>query len=195
MELLANLEKGLNIIEPFLKQHDFGFKEYENFKDLSGHFTFVKYNNGPKVFHLGYHYSIGHLVYQFDNLAVSHDFYINKLGFADKKKFNETQTDNKLLAFSNILHDFNFLIDDFFKGECIRLREISSLHDNIIEEYDKKARDGYNLEFDRLRIEQARHEFRSKNFQKSLEIYRSIEYKELMNALDEKLIEYCLRQI
>jgi len=195
MELLANLEKGLEVIEPFLKQHDFGFKDYENYKGSSGRFTFVKYKNGLKEFHLGYHFSIGHVVYQFDDLAVSHDFYLNKLGFADKKMFNDTQTDDKLLAFSNILHDFNFLVDDFFKGECIRLKEISRLQENIIAEYDKKARDGYNLEFDKLRIEKARQEFRSKNFKKSLEIYRSIEYKELMNTLDEKLIEFCLRQI
>ena len=82
--------------------------------------------------------------------------------------------------------------EDFFKGECIRLKEISKLHENIIAEYDKKAREGYNIEFDKLRIEKARHEFRSKNFKKSLEIYKSIEYKELMNKLDEKVIEFCL---
>lgn len=195
MELLVNLEKGLEVIEPFLRRHDFGFKDYENFKDSNGHFTFVKYKNGVKEFHLGYHFSIGHIVYQFEDLAVSHDFYLNNLGFADKKMFNETQTDDKLLAFSNILHDFNFLVDDFFKGGCARLKEISRLHENIIAEYDKKARAGYNLEFDKLRIEKARQEFKSKNFKKSLEIYRSIEYKELMNTLDEKLIEFCVRQI
>jgi hypothetical protein len=195
MDLLTNLEKGLEVIEPFLNQHDFGFKDYENFKSSSGHFTFVKYVKGQKEFHLGYHFSIGHVVYQFEDLAVSHDFYLSKLGFADKKMFSDTQTDDKLLAFSYILHDFNFLVDDFFEGECTRLKEISRLQENIIAEYDKKARDGYNLEFDKLRIEKARQEFRSKNFKKSLEIYRSIEYKELMNILDEKLIEFCLRQI
>lgn len=195
MEQLAILEKGLDIIEPFLKRHDFGFMDYENFKSSSGRFTFVKYKNGLKEFHLGYHFSIGHVVYQFDDFAVSHNFYLNKLGFADQKLFKDAQTDDKLLAFSNILHDFDFLIDDFFKGECIRLKEISKLQDNIISEYDKKSRHGYNIEFDKLRIEKARQEFRSKNFQKSMEIYRSIEYKELMNALDEKIIEFCLRNI
>ena len=193
MELLANLEKGLDIIEPFLKQYDFGSKDYENFKGSSDRFTFVKYQNGLKEFHLGYDFSIRHVVYQFDDFTVSHHFYLNKLGFEDKKLFNDIQTDDKLLAFSNILHDFNFLVDDFFKGECIRLKEISKLHENIIAEYDKKASDGYNIEFDKLRIEKARQEFRNKNFQKSLEIYRSIEYKEFMNELDEKVIEFCLR--
>jgi hypothetical protein len=195
MELLMSLEKGLDIIEPFLKRHDFGFKDYENYKGSSGRFTFVKYKSGLKEFHLGYHYSIGHIVYQFDNLSVSHDLYLDKLGFADEKLFSDVQTNDKLLAFSNILHDFNFLIDDFFEGECFRLKEISKLQENIITEYDKKARDGYNIEFDKLRIEKARQEFRNKNFKKSLEIYRSIEFKELMDELDEKVIEFCLRHI
>lgn len=195
MELLANLEKGLEVIEPYLKQHDFGFKDFENFKGPNGRFTFVKYKNGLKEFHLGYDFSIRHVVYQFDSFAVSHDFYLNKLGFADKKMFNGAQTDDELFAFSNILHDFNFLVNDFFKGECIRLKEISRFRENIIAEYGKKAPDDYNLEFDKLRIERARQEFRSKNFPQSLEIYRSIEYKELLNALDEKLIEFCTRQI
>jgi len=195
MELLANLEKGLEVIEPFLKRHDFGFKDFENFKGPSGRFTFVKYKNGLKEFHLGYDFSIRHVVYQFDSFTVSHHFYLNKLGFEDKKMFNDTQTDDGLFAFSSILHDFIFLVDDFFKGECIRLKEISRFRENIIAEYDKKLPDDYNLELDKLRIEKARQEFKSKNFQKSLEIYRSIEFKELMNALDEKLIEFCTRQI
>jgi len=195
MELLASLDKGLDILEPFLNRYDFRVKEYENFKDSGNRFTFVKYKNEQKEFHLGYQYSIGHVVYQFENLAVSHDFYLNKLGFRDKKLFNEVQTNDKLLAFSHILHDFKFLVDDFFKGECIRLKEYSKLQDNIITEYDKKARDGYNIEFDKLRIEKARNEFRSKNFKTSMEIYKSIDCKELMNALDEQIINYCLRHI
>ncbi len=155
----------------------------------------MKYKNGLKEFHLGYQFSSGLVVYQFENFAVSHNFYLNKLGFAYKKLFTDIQTKDKLLAFSNIKQDFNFLVDYFFKGECDRLKEISKLQNNIIVEYDKKARDSYNLEFDKLRIEKARQEFRSKNFQKNLEIYRSIDYKELMNELDEKLIEFCLRHI
>jgi len=193
MELLASLEKGLDIIEPFLKRHDFEYKNYENYKVANDRFTFVSYKNGLKEFHLGYDFSVGHVVYQFDDFAISHHFYLNKLGFADKKMFNNIQTDDKLLAFLNILHDFNFLVDDFFEGECIRLKEISKLQDNIIAQYDKKARDGYNIEFDKLKIEKARQEFKCKNFPKSLEIYRSVEYKESMNELDEKVIEFCLR--
>jgi len=195
MELLADLEKGLEVIEPFLERYDFGYKEYDNFKGSRGRFTFVKYKNGPKEFHLGYHFSVGHVIYQFDKYAVSHDFYLKKLGFTNKKQFNEVQTDDKLLAFSHILHDFDFLTVDFFTGDCTRLKEISILQENIIAEYDKKARDGYNIEFDELRIQQARQEFKNKNFKKSIEIYRSIDYKELMNELDKKIIEFSLRNI
>jgi hypothetical protein len=75
------------------------------------------------------------------------------------------------------------------------LKEISKLQENILSEYDKKDRAGFNIEFDKMRIEQARQEFRSKNFKKSLEIYSSIEFKETINELDEKVIEFCLRHV
>ena len=189
------LVEGLEILNPFLKQHNFGLDNYESLKGSSGEFTLAKYKNDRKTFVLGYRFSIGQVAYQFEESAVSHDFYLNKLGFRDKKLFNEVQTEDKLLAFSHILHDFKYLVDDFFKGECVLLKQYSKLQENIIIEYDKKARDGYNIEFDKLRIEKARYEFKSKNFKTSLEIYKSIDCKELMNALDEQLIEFCLRHI
>ncbi len=122
MEQLADLAKGLEIIDPFLRHHDFEFDIYENFKDAGGHFTFVKYKNERKKFILGYHFSIGQVIYQFDNLQLSHDLYLDKLGFADKKQFQDIQTDDKFLGFRNILYDFQFLVDDFFKGKCLRLK-------------------------------------------------------------------------
>jgi hypothetical protein len=71
------------------------------------------------------------------------------------------------------------------------LKEIARLQGNIIKEYDKKARDGYNIEFDKLRIEKARQEFRIKNFKKCIELYRSVESVNLINDLDRRIIEFC----
>jgi hypothetical protein len=191
MQISTDLAKGLEIIEPFLKQHDFKFKNQEDFKSSNSHFLLTRYQNDRKEFILGYHYSIGQVVYQFDDLAVSHDFYLDKLGFAKKKKFQDIQTNDKVLAFENLQHDFHFLVDDFFAGECARLKEIAQLHDNIIKEYDKKAREGYNIEFNKLRIDKARQEFRIKNFKKSLELYKSVETANLINDLYSRIIEFC----
>ena len=195
MEPLTGLTKGLEIIEPFLKRHDFAFGNYESFESSGGQFTFAKYKNERKQFILGYHFSVGQVVYQFDNLQLSHDFYLDQLGFTDKQRFQDIQTDDKLLPFTHILHDFKFLVDDFFEGECFKLKEFSKLPDNIITEYDKKAREGYNLQFDKLRIDKARQEFGKKDFKKCLEIYRTVEYKNLLNNLDNKIIEYCEQHI
>lgn len=195
MQISSDLAKGLEIIEPFLKQHDFKFKSQEDFKSPTSHFLLTKYQKERKEFILGYHCSIGQIVYQFDNLAVSHDFYIDNLGFAKEKQFQDIQTKYKFLAFENLLHDFNFLVDDFFAGECIRLKEIAILQDNIIKEYDKKAREGYNIEFDKLRIDKAREEFKNKNFKKSIKLYRSVESVDLINDLDRRIIEFCESKI
>ena len=194
-EPLADLATGIEILEPFLKHHDFDFKGFEDIKGPGRHFTFAKFKNERKEFILGYHFSVGQIVYQFDSLTIGHDFYIDKLGFAGKRMFQDIQTEDKILPFQHILSDFDFLVEDFFKGECIRLQEYARLKENIIAEYDKKAREGYNRQFDELRIQQARLEFKNKNYQKSLDIYLSIDFKSLMNDLDGKIIEFSKNHI
>ena len=195
IEPLVDLEIGIEILEPFLKRHDFDFKGFEDFKGLGRHFTFAKFKNERKEFILGYHFSVGQIVYKFDSSTIGHDFYIDKLGFAGKRKFQDIQTEDKILPFKHILSDFDLLVEDFFKGECIRLQEFSRLKENIIAEYDKKAREGYNRQFDELRIQQARLEFKNKNYQKSLDIYLSIDFKSLINDLDGMIIEFCKSHI
>lgn len=87
------------------------------------------------------------------------------------------------------------MVEDFFVGKCTKLKEFSRLKENIFNEYDKKNREGKNREFDKLKIEKAREEFRIKNFKNSLEIYMTIEFKDLMSELDERIIEFCHRHI
>jgi hypothetical protein len=191
MQLLIDMTKGLEILDPFLKEYDFEFDSFENFKALSGRFTMAKYKNKSKEFILGYDFSIGQVVYQFEHLAVSHDFYLDHLGYINHKKFQDIHTSDGLMQFKYLRNDFEFLIDDFFHGECIKLKEISSLRDNIITEYDKNARREFNIPFDQIRIEKARQDFRNKDFKKCLSNYETVINKEFMNDLDFKLIEYC----
>ena len=195
MELLTEMKNGLQVLEPFLKQYDFDFDSFENFKASSGQFTMAKYRNKSKEFILGYDFSIGQVVYQFNKLSVGHVFYLDHLGYTNQKKFTDVHREDKLISFKYLRHDFDFLIDDFFKGECIRLKEIAVLKDNIILEYDKVARREFNQPYDILRIEKARNEFRMKNFKKCLEIYERVSCKELMNNLDIKIVEYSGRHI
>jgi len=195
LEPLAGLEKGLEILEPFLKLYDFGFKGFENIQGEGRHLTLAKFKNKRREFILGYRFSVGQIIYQFDNLSVGHDFYLANLGFGSKKKFERVQTEDKLLPFQHILSDFDFLVEDFFEGECIQLQAYSKLKENTLIEYDKKARKGNNQQLYELRVQQARSEFINKNYKKTIEIYSSIDFKDVMNDLDEKIIEFCLRHI
>jgi len=191
MQLLSDMAKGLEILAPFLKEHDFEFDSFENFRASSGRFTLAKYKNQSKEFVLGYDFSIGQVVYQFEHLTVSHDFYLHHLGYASQKKFRDIHFEDKLLPFKYLRHDFDFLIEDFFQGECLKLKEISTLQDNILIEYNKHDRREFNLPFDNMRIEKARQEFRIKNFKICLETYEKVLNKDLMNNLDAKIIDFC----
>jgi len=61
----------------------------------------------------------------------------------------------------------------------------------IITKYNNKSKEGYNLHFDTVRIEQARKEFKNRDFKKCLEIYKIVEQKTITNDLDKKIIEFC----
>jgi len=193
MELLTDLIEGLEILKPFLVQHGFALDNYQNGKGSGGQFTVATFKNGRKRFIIGYRFSIGELGYQFDSFQVGHTFYLNHLGLADKKQFPDFQSDDKLLGFRHILHDLDFLVDDFFDGSCGKLVEASKLQDKFVKEHNEKARGEYNNHFDQMRIDRARHKFKEKDYRGTLDIYKTVEHKPLFSDLDKKTIEYCKR--
>ncbi len=195
MEALLDLTKGIQILEPFLIQHGFKFDNYENEENFVGIFNIATYKKENKQFIINYLPEVGRVDYQIDNLKTYHDYYIDQLGYADKRNFHGFQTADKLLAFQHILQDFNFLIEDFFQGECIKLKELSELNECILKEYTKSAHKEFSVQFDLIRIEAARNEFKAKHYKMSLGIYIKVENTNLLNDLDKKLIDHCQRLI
>lgn len=195
MKPLTELAIGLEILDPFFKRHDFEFDNYENGKSPSGNFMVATYKNEQKIFRLKYRTSIQQVVYEFDNSKVCHDYYLDKLGHSEQKQILNFQPNNKLLSFKHILDDFEFLVEDFFNGKCIKLKEFSKLEENAIFTHNAKLREAYNFKYDTLRIDTARQLFNNKNFKKSMEIYNSVECKNMLNDLDNNIIAYCKRHI
>ena len=195
MESLTDLIKGLEILEPFLGRHGFIFDNYENGKGSGGQFTVATFKNGSKRFVIGYRFSIGELGYQFDNFQVGHTFYLDHLGLSDNKQFPDFQSDDKLLAFRNVLHDLNFLVDDFFDGSCDKLVQAAKLQEKFIKEHNEKTQEEYKNHFDQMKIDRARRKFKEKDYKSTIDIYKTVEHKALLNDLDKKTIEYCKRQI
>jgi hypothetical protein len=195
MRQINDLIIGLEILEPFLKRQGFVFESYKNEKNTDGHFIVATFKNEPKKFIINYQDSIREVIYQFDNSIVCHDFYLDQLGLADKKQPLNFQSNNKFIAFKHILEDFEFLVSDFFNGDCIKLKEFSKREDNIITIHNEKLRGEYNVKFDEFRIETARIEFTKKDFKRSLEIFNTVEHKNLLIELDTKIIEYCEKHI
>ncbi len=195
MQPLKELTEGLAILDPFLKRYGFTLDNYKNDKGSGGQFTVATYSSGRKRIIIGYRYSVGELAYQFDNYIVGHPFYLDHLGHVDQKLFPDFQSDDKLLAFKHILHDFEFLIDDFFNGYCQKLIEAAKMQAKYVQEYNEKARGEHYILIDRKKIEQARHKFREKDYKGTIETYNSVESKFLLSELDTKTIEYCKRHI
>lgn len=195
MQLLKNLVTGLDTLEPFLKEYGFELDKYDIEKNAEGHYTSVTYRNERKKFIIDYRFSIGQVLYQFDDSIVSHRFYLDNLGFSDKKHKKAFLSDHNLEVFKDILHDFEYLVDDFFKGDCNKLKKIAELKDNTITEDDRKVRKENSIRIDTIKIEKARQEFRIKELKKCLDIYKFVDNRNLLVELDNKIIEYCKRNL
>ncbi|HEX7413041.1 MAG TPA: hypothetical protein VF411_03265 [Bacteroidia bacterium] len=191
METVTDLTKGIKILEPFLKHHGFELHNYQNTEDWSDLFTIATYKNGRKEFIVKHVPPIRQVFYQFDKSKLYHNFYLNQLGFAKQNKFINFRREDNLTSFTDILHDFEFLIDDFFQGECIKLQEFAKINDKILTEYNQKAHEEFSVHFDKLKIKTAKEAYRKKELKKCLGIYKKVENKRLLSAIDEKIIEYC----
>lgn len=73
------------------------------------------------------------------------------------------------------------------------VKEIKNLESTL--NTKKEIKKVYNTQIDKNRINTARDEFTKKDFKKSIAIYKTIKNKSLLNDLDNKIIEYCDRNI
>lgn len=195
MQLIKELSKGLETLDSFLKNYGFEFDKYEVDTNTKSHFTLASYKKENKKLIIDHSFSFEQILYQCDDSIVSHPFYLDQLGFFEKKRHKDFLQNRKIEAFNDILHDFEYLVDDFFKGECHKLKEISELQENIITEVDKEIRKENSVQLDSIKIEKARREFRNKELLKCLDIYKFIDNKYLLEELDFKIMEYCNRNL
>jgi hypothetical protein len=192
---LPELVNGLKLLEPFLIDNGFHLDNYENGKGSGGQFTNATYINQNKKLSIGYRFSVGFVTYQCDDSIVAHGFYIDRLGHSDKKQFPDFQSDDKLLAFRHILHDFNFLIDDFFKGECKKLKEIAPLQRKEGDDINRKPQEEFENSFDLSKIHQARQLFKDKKYSECIKKYQTVDKQNLLTEFDKKSIEFCKRHL
>lgn len=195
MPLTDDIKKGLEILTPFLSTHDFELDSFLSGKDLEDDFAIVSFKKERKQFIIDYRFSIGQALYKFDNSIISHPFYLNQLGFENKRWHNDFLSDQRLEGFKQILHDFEFVVDDFFKGECNKLKEFAQLEKAVTSDLDLNIVIERTIRFDKIAIEKARQEFRIKDLKMCLNTYSLVENVNLLLDIDKKIIEYCKRNL
>lgn len=195
MPLPDDIKKGLEILTPFLTTHDFELDNFLSGKDMDEDFAIVSFKKERKKFIIDYRFSIGQALYKFDDSIISHPFYLNQLGFENKVWHKDFLSDDRLEAFKQILHDFEFVVDDFFKGECNKLKEFAQLEKSVTTELDRNILIERAIRIDKVVIEKARQEFRIKELKTCLDTYSLVENVNLIVDLDKKIIEYCKRNL
>ncbi len=195
MQPLPELINGLKIIEPFLFQYGFELENFENGQGSGGQFTTAIYTKDCKKFIIGYRFSIGVTSYQCESSIVTHDFYLDNLGFAENRKFPDFQSDDKLQSFFHLLHDFSFIIHDFFMGQCIELRKIAELQKRHYAELQNRLYLEEEQKNNRLIIEKARQQFKNKNYHGCLDTYKTVGINYTLTTFDVKTISWCKQHL
>ena len=195
MPLQDDIKKGLDILTPFLTTHDFELDNFLSGNDLEEDFAIVSFKNDRKKFIIDYRFSIGQALYKFDNSIISHPFYLDQLGFENKIWHKDFLSDQRLEGFKQILHDFEFVVDDFFKGECNKLKEFAELEKTVTFELDRNILIERGIRIDKVIIEKARQQFRFKDLNTCLDSYSLVENVNLISELDNKIIAYCNRNL
>lgn len=191
MQPLPHLLEGLKILEPYLFEHGFTLDNFENGKGSGGQFTNATYTKDKRKFIIGYRYSIGVTSYQYSSSIVTHDFYLDNLGFADKKMFPDFQSDDYLQSFRHILHDFTFLEHDFFVGDCKELKRIAVLQEKYYQELQKQLHLAEEQKNNRLIIEKARQYFKAKNYKACMDTYKTLSKNYTLTDFDKKTLALC----
>lgn len=191
MQPLKELTDGLDILHPFLSSYGFQLEGYENGMGSGGQFTNAHFHNGRKKFIIGYRYSVGVLQYGCEDFKVSHEFYLDHLGFAAQKQFPDFQSGDKILAFQHILHDLDLLVSDFFMGDCSLLKEAAVLEGIFQQQNNEMLQREFQISLAGNNIGKARQAFKEKDFAACLSHYHRMEGQGAFSALDLRIIDYC----
>ncbi len=187
--------EGLKILEPFIFNYGFKLDIIKTEQASGGQFTNATYTNGKKKFIIGYRYLISRLEYEFDNSIVSHNFYLDELGFTDKRQFPKPypnfENEDLQSSFKNILSDFEYVKDDFFNGQCIELKKASISQLKFYEELQTKLYAEEKLINNKRIIDKARQQFKIKNYQTCLDIYKTLSEDYLLTEFDNKTLQRC----
>ncbi|HEV8081963.1 MAG TPA: hypothetical protein VGP55_02120 [Chitinophagaceae bacterium] len=182
---------GLKILEPFLFQHGFKLDYMKTQQSSGGQFTNAAYINGKKKFIIGYRYSVGLLDYQFENSTVMHNFYLDGLGYADKKQYPDFQNEDLQSSFRHILADFEYLKDDFFIGHCIELKKIAISQIKYYEELQAKLYADEELKSNKEIIDKARQQFKVKNYKACIDFYKTVSKNYVLTEFDKRTLQHC----
>ena len=182
---------GLNILEPFLFINGFKLDNMKTQQASGGQFTNATYISGKKKFIIGYRYSVGRLDYCFKKSVVMHNFYLDGLGYADKMQYPNSQNEDLQTSFKHILADFEYLKDDFFVGQCVELKKIAISQIKYYEELQAKLYAEEELKNDKKIIDNARQQFKIRNYKSCTDIYKKVSKNYVLTEFDKITLQRC----
>jgi len=110
-------------------------------------------------------------------------------------KFPDFQSEDRLETFRNVLHDFDLIRSDFFEGDCKELKRIEELQKEHIDKLQRQSQINGQDEGDLRKIQKAREKFKTKDYKGSLDIYRTIDNKNVLSDFDLRTMDFCKQRV
>jgi hypothetical protein len=184
------LIKGANILSNYLKPLGFNISLIEKGAGSGGPFAHGKFTCGDRELDFHFQHSLGLVSYKIDNLVLGHEAYIKLLGFYGKNKYPNFSK-NYEKAFYALRYDLQNFLNDFTENnaEIVRQKKIYIIEEiekekTLINNSNKKIYSG-----DKKIIEQARFEFKCRNYLIVNDLRKKIQHPELMTAVEKKLFD------
>ena len=191
-----HLLDGVKILSVYLEPLGFKFQLKETGQGSGGHFAYGHFIKSGGLFgkqrkiELHFRWSLGLVGYFIDDLALSHQDYVDLLDRHGQNKYPNF-SDNSQDAFHCLLWDLKNLLNDFTEhGAAIfkmkapdRIKELEK-QQQILNQADKKRYSG-----DQTLIEKAKIEFKKGNYEQVDKLRKQLQHPELLTKTENKLFE------
>lgn len=197
MKLPNEFEKDIGILEPFIFRYRFSLAELKTTKGSSGVFTKATYVNDRKkiIICIRSGDKLDQLDYQFGDYKVMHGFYLDEICRPDDRRYGYTQIGfekvDLLDHLKKILGEFEYLIRDFFVGQCTYLKRAAEFQSLFYKELNEKGRAEEELKIDRSIIAKARQQFKDRNYQCCIDIYKTLSKNYVLTEFDKLTLQRC----
>jgi len=182
---------GAAILEPVLSPHGFRFEFRDEGKGAGGFFAWAEFVRGDRRLEFHYRFSLGLVTYHALGKKASHEAYMKELGRWRNNRYPGFSF-GYLDGFHDLAHDLGYA-DDFLSGDAHIL--VQAAENEATCDAQKSQQLMMSYTGDTRCLEELRSLFQEKRYAEVIALADKIQYPELMNESQRRMIEMARRRV